>query len=79
MEAWEYALAQFDRFGLDGVERAQADAAKCLRWMVERLLRRRLKPETARRVLQRIPDWVWQDGHDDLYGALYAEVYLTVT
>jgi hypothetical protein len=59
VEAWEYALAQFDRFDLPGVERARVDAALSLRYAAAKTLRRRPKPETAQALLDRMPEWVW--------------------
>ena len=59
VEAWEFALAQFERFELRGVERARLDAAACVRYAVWKALRRRCKPETARTMLGRLPEWTW--------------------
>jgi hypothetical protein len=61
IEAWEFALSCFERFELPGVERARASAARHLRYTAARLARRRrLSPETAQRVLDRMPAWVWK-------------------
>jgi hypothetical protein len=60
LEAWEYALDQFDRFGLEGKEKARADAAKCLVWAAHKA-ERRCSPETAQEILDRYPDWVWAE------------------
>jgi hypothetical protein len=59
VEAWEYALAQFDRFALPGVERARVDAAVSLRYAAAKSLRGRLSSATARAILDRMPEWVW--------------------
>lgn len=61
LEAWEYALAQFDRFDLPGKERAQAYAAKSLVYAAAKA-NRRCSPETAQEILDRFPDWVWSAG-----------------
>ena len=58
VEAWEYALEQFPRFGLKGVERARADAAKSLVYAAHKA-NRRCSPETAQAILDRFPEWVW--------------------
>lgn len=58
LEAWEYALAQFDRFHLPGREKAQSDAAKCLVYAAAKA-NRRCSPETARDILDSFPAWVW--------------------
>lgn len=59
-EAWDYALKQFARFDLPGVEDALKDAAKCLRYAA-RKAERRAKPETAQAILDTFPRWVWGD------------------
>lgn len=64
IEAWEYALAQFDRFELPGRERAQADAAKCLRYAASKA-ERRCGPATAQLILDRMPAWVWAGTEHD--------------
>jgi hypothetical protein len=70
IEAWEYALAQFDRFELPGRERTQADAAKCLRYAAAKA-ERRCAPSTAQRILDRMPAWVWAGTeHDGVAGRL---------
>lgn len=58
LEAWEYALEQFDRFGLTGRDKAQEDAAKCLVWAAKKA-NKRAGPETAQKILDRFPEWVW--------------------
>lgn len=62
VEAWEYALAQFDRFELDGKAKSQADAAGSLVWAAAKT-EKRCSPETAQALLDRYPDWVWTTGH----------------
>lgn len=57
IEAWEYALAQFDRLGLDGRDKAQADAAKSIVWACVKASKR-CSPESAHRILMRCPGWV---------------------
>ena len=59
LEAWEYALAQFDRFNLVGRDKAQTDAAESLAYAANKAIRRRASAETAQRILDRYPDWVW--------------------
>lgn len=60
VEAWEYALAQFERFELAGVEKSRADAAGHLAYAAHKA-NRRATPETAHAILARYPLWVWQD------------------
>lgn len=60
LEAWEYALAQFDRFNLPGKDKAQTDAAKCLVYAAAKA-ERRASPETARLILDTFPSWVWAE------------------
>lgn len=59
LEAWEYALAQFERFELPGVESARTDAAKALVYAAGKADRRGCSPDTARHILDRYPEWVW--------------------
>lgn len=62
MEAWEYALEQFDRFQLPGRDRARKVAAECMDYAIRKACRRSKRPnELAARILERIPDWVWND------------------
>jgi len=63
IEAWEFALACFDKFGLAGVERSRADAARHLRYVAQKSSRS-AKPATARAILERYPEWVWYVGLD---------------
>lgn len=58
LEAWEYALAQFERFNLPGFDKSQFDAAKCLVYAAAKA-NRRCSPEVAARILDRMPSWVW--------------------
>lgn len=58
LEAWEYALEQFERFGLDGREKVLRKAARCLAYAAHKT-NRRCSPETACRILDRFPEWVW--------------------
>lgn len=57
-EAWDFSLKQFERFALPGVEDALKDAAKCLRYAAHKA-ERRAKPETAQKILDLFPTWVW--------------------
>lgn len=57
VEAWEYALAQFERFGLDGIDKARADAARSIVWACVKASKR-CSPASASRILARCPDWV---------------------
>lgn len=59
IEAWEYALDQFDRFELPGKERSQRDAAGALVYAAHKA-NRRCSPETAQAILDRYPAWVWE-------------------
>lgn len=59
VEAWEYALAQFERFALPGVEKVRDDAAKCLVYTAAKA-NRRASAQTARAILERFPEWVWE-------------------
>ena len=53
VEAWEYALEQFDRFDLDGREHAQHDAESFIAYAVRKALRRSTK---RLELLERIAD-----------------------
>lgn len=66
LEAWEYALEQFDRFWLVGKEKARLDAAKCLVWAAAKA-NKRASPETAQAILDRYPEWVWQLGEPEAH------------
>lgn len=72
IEAWEFALAQFERFELPGVARSRSDAAKHLRHVAGRA-GRRCKPETARALMARYPAWVWV--YDDPRDAVTSAVF----
>lgn len=61
LEAWEYALEQFDRFELDGKEKSRQDAAASLVWAAAKA-NKRGSAETARKILDRYPAWVWELG-----------------
>lgn len=61
VEAWEFALACFERFELPGVERARATAARGIRYAFAKAGRRHPTPATVRRMVERIPAWVWKD------------------
>jgi hypothetical protein len=76
IEAWEFALAQFDRFDLPGVERARKSAAQHLRYVAGRS-GRRAKPETARAILDRYPAWVFV--YDDPREAVTFDVFDLLT
>lgn len=58
-EAWDYALKQFVRFDLPGVEDAVRDAAGALRYAASKAERRSKGPETGQAILDTFPDWVW--------------------
>lgn len=60
LEAWEYALAQFERFQLPGVDQARDDAAKSLVYAAVKAHRRQLSAENLALMLARYPDWVWE-------------------
>lgn len=63
MEAWEYALAQFERFGLPGADAVRLDAAKCLVYAAAKAERRSKQPRVLmRRIRERFPAWVWELG-----------------
>lgn len=62
IEAWEYALAQFDRFELDGRDKAEAQGAASLRYAAHKASLR-CSAKTANAILDRMPDWV--DRHED--------------
>jgi hypothetical protein len=57
VEAWEYALAQVERFGLKGYERVHVDAARCLAHSFAKAIKRGVDPEKIR---ERYPTW-WAD------------------
>ena len=56
VEAWEYALAQFDRFGLAGREKAEATASRCLGYAVTKALRRRCSTATYEAMRARLDE-----------------------
>lgn len=53
-EAWEYALAAFDEFGLPGKEDAVALATSAMRYAIAKAVRRKADPDVIR---GRIPGW----------------------
>ena len=57
IEAWEWALEQFDRFALPGRENAERHAVRSLEYAA-RKAERRAKPETAERMRARYA-WVF--------------------
>jgi hypothetical protein len=57
VEAWEYALDQFDRFRLDGREQATATANRCVAYAVSKALRRRCSDATAQAMTERLAEW----------------------
>jgi hypothetical protein len=59
IEAWEYALEQFDRFELPGKDKCKEDARKSLLYAAKKA-ERRASPETAQRILDRY-GWVWDN------------------
>ena len=58
IEAEEWALAQFERFGLDGADQARRKAADHLLWAATKTVKRG-SPATLARLFDRLPDWVW--------------------
>ena len=59
LEAWEWALSQFDRFSIPGKGDAMRDAAHSLVYAAAKADRRGCSPETAQEILDAYPDWVW--------------------
>lgn len=62
LEAWEWALATFERFGLPGVDQAQADAAKSLAYAADKAVHSRKRdPErvagVVAEIVARYPEW----------------------
>jgi hypothetical protein len=56
VEAWEYALGQFDRFGLPGSDRAEVTAERCLAYAVTKALRRRASRATYEAMQKRLAE-----------------------
>jgi hypothetical protein len=54
VEAWEFALKQFDVYGLDGVERARADAVKGIAYAFAKAERRGASPSL---IAETYPAW----------------------
>lgn len=75
VEAWEFALGQFDRFSLPGLDDARRDAAKALRYAARKTAKR-CSPTTARAVLARYPEWVWV--YDDARAAVVEDIRETL-
>ena len=71
VEAWEYALACFERFELKGVERAHVDAAQCIAYAFSKAIRRGASLDAIR---ERFPSW-WADAlKHERYGRLARDV-----
>ena len=68
IEAWEYALEQFDRFELDGKDDAQTRGAKSLRYAAHKASQR-CSPATAYAILERMPLWVDADLADPRFAS----------
>lgn len=56
VEAWEYALDQFDRFNLGGRDRAVVTANRCLCYAVTKAIRRRCSDATYEAMKARLDD-----------------------
>lgn len=67
VEAWEYALACFERFELDGYERAYVDAARCLAYAFSKAIRRGASLDAIR---ERYPSWWSAALEHERYGRL---------
>jgi hypothetical protein len=61
IEAWEYALRQFDRFGLNGYDRCRLHAAKALGYAIDKAARRHPTEKTALAMAERY-GWVFELG-----------------
>ena len=62
IEAWEYALAQFNRFGLPGANDVADRAIRNIQYAIGKALRRSKTPgKLALRMLTTCPQW-----HDDI-------------
>lgn len=53
VEAWEFALAQFSRFGLKGRNKQRAVAVKCIGYAFTKAIRRGADPATIHRTYPR--------------------------
>lgn len=63
VEAWEYALAQFERFDLPGVEECRRDAGLSLVYAAAKAERRSNDPRALMaQIRERYPEWVWELG-----------------
>lgn len=65
IEAWEYALDQFERFELPGVDDARRDAVRCLHYAAAKA-EKRCSPATAQRILARY-EWVFASRNTDTH------------
>ena len=65
LEAWEYALKQFERFDLKGIDRARHSAKKSLVYAAIKAARRG-NAKTAQTILDRYPSWVWDGDAPDI-------------
>lgn len=58
IEAWEFAIAQFERFELPGLERVYPDAKRSIEYALSKAERRSTRPtELVPRMLARRPAW----------------------
>lgn len=59
VEAWEWALAQFDRYGLPGKDDATKDAVQAIDYALSKALRRsrHRRLELAREMMDAYPEW----------------------
>ena len=57
VEAWEYALAQFDRFDLPGREKVVDTARRSIRYAAAKAVRRRCSDATAATMRERLTGW----------------------
>jgi hypothetical protein len=73
IEAWEYALKQFENHGLAGYDAAQLNAAKGITWAA-RKASKRCSWESAYKILNRVPDWVDDLFPSDVWGALLERI-----
>jgi hypothetical protein len=68
IEADEFALAQFERFDLAGIEQARAFAARCLAYSFSKAIRR--SPRLAGVIASEYPEWMALALAHDRYGRL---------
>lgn len=58
IEAWEFAIGQFDRFNLPGGDMASAVAERCIAYATLKALRRTKTPEEMHaRIMERLAGW----------------------